>query len=291
MPIVRVGEKRGVSADLCYDLHGEGDTKVLFIMGFLTSRHAWEPQVNFFTSLSSEFQVCVFDNRGCGDSTITYRGYSSSQMAQDALELCEHLKWSKFHLVAISMGGMIGVELALHALDKVQSISLAVTHCGGYTSLAPLVGIRKMVQSIINGYDIQKRGRIVQSMLYSQEFLGKSYGEDAQRTMLDKVTEDWIKHVSKPSATGFLGHLKTVLTHSVSFSRLDQLKNAGIPILILTGTIDDLVPPINSHTLHKCLEVSEIIVFEGAGHCINLECEEQFNEAILANIKKANPKK
>lgn len=30
--------------------------------------------------------------------------YSSSQLAQDALELCDYLEWDKFHVVAISMG-------------------------------------------------------------------------------------------------------------------------------------------------------------------------------------------
>lgn len=30
----------------------------------------------------------------------------------------------------------------------------------------------------------------------------------------------------------------------------------------MTGTLDDLVPPINSHTLHNFLEISRLLVFE-----------------------------
>jgi len=104
--------------------------------------------------------------------------------------------------------------------------------------------------------------------------------------MLDKLAKEWTElHVNNPSPIAFFGHLKTVLTHSVSFSRLHALKEANIPILIVTGTADDLVPPINSHILHQFLEISQLIVFEGAGHCINLECEDEFNKRILENIQ------
>ena len=73
-------------------------------------------------------------------------------MARDILELLNHLQWERFHLVGLSMGGMISLELSFLGtilrsistsistksfvvLERLLSLSLFVTHAGGLTGL------------------------------------------------------------------------------------------------------------------------------------------------------------
>src|SRR5271168_3360552 len=70
-------------------------------------------------------------------------------MAKDALALIDHLNWSQCHVVGVSMGGMIAVEFALLAPERVLSLSLLATHTGGLAGRAPFVGIRYILRSLV----------------------------------------------------------------------------------------------------------------------------------------------
>jgi len=70
-------------------------------------------------------------------------------MAKDALALIDHLEWSQCHVVGLSMGGMIALEFALLASERVLSLTLLATHAGGIAGRAPFVGIRHILRSIV----------------------------------------------------------------------------------------------------------------------------------------------
>lgn len=116
-------------------------------------------------------QCVIFDNRGCGrSSTPRTLQYTTTQMAKDTLALIEHLNWHQCHVVGVSMGGMIGLELALLAPHKLLSLSVLATHAGGLCAQAPLVGIRHLLRSVlIRDEDLQIQNAL--EMLYSQKTL------------------------------------------------------------------------------------------------------------------------
>jgi pimeloyl-ACP methyl ester carboxylesterase len=90
-----------------------------------------------------------YDNRGCGrSSTPLTLEYTTVQMAKDALELIDHLRWSQCHVVGVSMGGMIALELALIARGRILSLTLMATHAGGLIGQAPFIGLRLIIRSL-----------------------------------------------------------------------------------------------------------------------------------------------
>jgi len=91
-------------------------------------------------------------------------------MAEDTLALIEHLHWHQCHIVGVSMGGMIGLELALLAPHKLLFLSLLSTHAGGLTGRAPFVGIQHLLRSAsIRDNHLQIENAL--EMLYSEKTL------------------------------------------------------------------------------------------------------------------------
>ena len=68
-------------------------------------------------------------------------------MAQDALALIDHLEWGQCHIVAVSMGGMVALELAIIAPERILSLALLATHAGGLVGQAPLIGLRHVFRA------------------------------------------------------------------------------------------------------------------------------------------------
>jgi len=69
-------------------------------------------------------------------------------MAKDAIALIDHLKWPKCHVVGVSMGGMISLEFALLAPERILSLTLLATHAGGLAGRAPFVGVNHILRSL-----------------------------------------------------------------------------------------------------------------------------------------------
>jgi len=277
--LVKVSTGRGWDeVDLYCELHGCGPQKILFIMGLLSPCRHWGHQIEFFSKLP-EYQLCVFDNRGAGKSSVPRTNYRTSDMAQDALELVDYLKWEKFHLVGLSMGGMIALELSVIASQRIQSLTLAVTHAG---ALAPLAGTLAIVKSGAH-FGMDRKAAVMIPALYSKEFLVKQHKDGGP--MLSSITQRFLlnREGKEPHPFAIIGHLRAVITHRVSPQRLNILK---MPILIVTGTMDDMVDPSNSDKLHAMLPGSRLVLFQGAGHLINEECAEDFNAACLDNFRR-----
>jgi hypothetical protein len=176
---------------LHYRLFGTGESKVLFVMGFATSCAAWIPQIEYFSEHHpTDYEMCVFDNRGIGRSSTPQGRYTTSLLAQDALNLANYLGWKQFHLVGISMGGMISLELAALAPQRILSLFLAVTHAGGLSAYVPLKGFAMMMKTI-GISDPYERARSNMRIIYSDRWCQQKRPDGT--TNLEKVVELYVK--------------------------------------------------------------------------------------------------
>ncbi|KYR02961.1 hypothetical protein DLAC_00444 [Tieghemostelium lacteum] len=280
-----IGKGRGPFT-IYYELHGnpQSNVKIVLVNGFLTPCSEWYHQLDFLKE--KDYEILVYDNRGIGKSGEPTSNYSSSDMAKDIIEIVDHLKWDKFNVVGISMGGMISLELSYLAKDRIKSLVLAVTHSG---SLPPVRGMLTICQTLVTG-DARKRGHLLLPVLYSQQYLDKLSLIEPTRTNRDVLVDSYVeksKTQKPPGLRGVVGHIQTVMTHSVSTKRLKEIKDKNFPICIMTGTDDYLVKTSNSHYLREILTPAEFIVFDGAGHVINVENKIEFNEAIIKNINRS----
>jgi 3-oxoadipate enol-lactonase len=84
----------------------------------------WEPQM---AALTKVFRVIRYDRRGHGKSEIGSRPYSMERFGRDALAILDDLNIAKTHWCGISMGGMVGQWLGVHAPDRFEKLVLANT--------------------------------------------------------------------------------------------------------------------------------------------------------------------
>jgi pimeloyl-ACP methyl ester carboxylesterase len=120
---VRVGD-----IDVAYKMFGKGEPILLF-NGASDGMDAWDP--SFLTGLSSNHTVIAFDQRGIGNTTAGSKPYTYQQLANDTAGLLDALKIPKADVMGYSLGGHIAQAFTVSYPDKVNSLILVASSCGG----------------------------------------------------------------------------------------------------------------------------------------------------------------
>jgi pimeloyl-ACP methyl ester carboxylesterase len=123
MPNVDVG-----GAELHYLRAGSGEP-MLLIQGMSATHMAWGRP--FLSPLEQSFECTIFDNRGMGLSGPAQMPFTVADLAGDTIGLLDALEIERAHIVGISMGGMVAQELALAHPERIRSLTLGATYCGG----------------------------------------------------------------------------------------------------------------------------------------------------------------
>jgi 3-oxoadipate enol-lactonase len=103
---------------IAYQHIGAGEP-VLLIHGLGSSARDWEFQT---PALAARYQVIAADLRGHGGSSKPRGRYRITRFATDMAELLQGLAAAPAHVVGLSLGGMVALELALSRPDLVRSL-------------------------------------------------------------------------------------------------------------------------------------------------------------------------
>ena len=114
------------SADLRtrYELSPGAGPVVLFSNSLGTDLSMWDAQA---ASLGSDFRILRYDTRGHGQSTATPGEYSMEQLGRDVLSLLDALNIDRVHFCGLSMGGVVGMWLGIHAPGRIHRLVLSNT--------------------------------------------------------------------------------------------------------------------------------------------------------------------
>ncbi|KAI8809019.1 Alpha/Beta hydrolase protein [Cladochytrium replicatum] len=304
MPTVTVGDGVRVKPfELWYDTRGSGPTKLIFIMGLNGTHKMWMNQLWWFGEKHGhEYTALTLDNRGVGNSGAPSGLYSTAEMAKDVLELLAHVGWSRVHVIGVSMGGMIAQELALQApKGLVASLFLTSTHAGNLMNPIPsLHALGTIPRTFV--VERTERPRLLLGLLFRPEILNgpvpsneyndvtmERLGQDSFQSyfeFLRIVMLSWLKDTPPQVPAAGLSQLWASLTHSISAERLRLLRDSAIPTVVVTGTWDKLVNPNHSKYLSKALNC-KLVVYEGAGHAVPIECVMQYNALLKEHVDTA----
>ena len=111
-----------------YEIDGDGapNGTIVLINGLADDLLSWGFQIPAL--VEAGYRVLRFDNRGIGQSDRPAGPYSARMLADDAKALVDQLGIKDFHLMGVSMGGMISQEYALAYGDDLKSLTLACTY-------------------------------------------------------------------------------------------------------------------------------------------------------------------
>ena len=123
MPTVDAG-----GTELYYERSGSGEP-MLLIQGMAATHLAWGRP--FLGALENDFECIVYDHRGMGNSGKAVLPFTIADLAGDVLALLDALGLETVHVVGISMGGMIAQELALAHPERIRTLTIGASYCGG----------------------------------------------------------------------------------------------------------------------------------------------------------------
>ena len=104
--------------------------------------------------------IC-FDNRGMGLSSPVAEAFSIAEMAADTAALLDALEIERAHVLGISMGGMVAQELALAHPERLRSLTIGCSYCGGPGSqLMDPADFQALAEAMASG----DRGRVHRAM-------------------------------------------------------------------------------------------------------------------------------
>ena len=263
MPMVTVN-----NVELNYQLEGDGPETIVLINGLADDLTTWYGQMDDL--LGAGYRVLRFDNRGIGKSARPKGPYTTAMMAADAKALVDHLKLRDFHLVGVSMGGMISQEYALAYAADLRSLTLCCTYAapGPFCSrmfqlwqdMAPVMGVPAVMRDVT-------LWAFTQDFFLTQEATLKEF--EAAMAALDQPVDV------------YLSQLSAIQTHDTRA----RLKHIKAPTMVLAGADDILIPMNLSRELHALIPGAEWATAKG-GHAYMWEHPAAFNQAVLAFIGK-----
>lgn len=128
-------------------------------------------------------------------------------------------------------------------------------------------------------------------LVYPKHWLDQKSENPKYETNKDFAIHGFIGHVVRSQRQNILaniGQTAACLRHYVSDERLLHIKQTGLPVLIVTGTIDHLVRPESSYHLKSVLDTARLEVFEGSGHAIPEEQAERYNALLVEHFDQSN---
>jgi pimeloyl-ACP methyl ester carboxylesterase len=179
-------------------------------------------------------------------------------MADDAVGILDHLRIEPAHVYGVSMGGMIAQEVALRHPQKVRSLVLGCTMCGGAHAT---LGEQAVIDTLLEV--VQGMGRMDPQtwvdrqlpLIFPPEWIAANPGIRDMLVMLAPMLPPTPPETAMRALAGMFDW--------TTYDRLPQIK---APTLIIHGDRDVLIPVENASVLHERIPGSQLHIVRGAGH-------------------------
>jgi pimeloyl-ACP methyl ester carboxylesterase len=244
MPKVDAG-----GSELFYERAGDGES-MLLIQGMSATHRAWGRE--FLAPLEQSFECIVFDNRGMGLSGPARMPFSVAEMAGDVAALLDALEIERAHVLGISMGGMIAQELALAHPERIRTLSLGATYCGGPEGTLMADEDLRMLGAAMASGDREQVHRAMWEINLSPTFRTEESRYEAFRAMAIEL--------NAPKDVIFQ-QMQACAAHDTSA----RLSAVSVPTQVIHGTADRLLGVNNGIVIARLLGV-EPQLMDGVGH-------------------------
>jgi 3-oxoadipate enol-lactonase len=255
MPILKPGV-----ASIHYALEGQSGSSALVFSNSLGADYSmWDPQASAFRK---NLGVLRYDTRGHGQSPPTPGPYSIELLGRDVLALLDALDLDRVHFCGLSMGGMIGMWLALNAPERLHKLVLSNTAA----KIGTVEGWNARIEAV------QKNGMKSLASAILERWFTPSFRQKAPETMANVL-----KMLEETNPDGYVACCAAVR----DFDCREQLSKIRTPTLVIAGAHDSATPPADGRFLAQQIPAARYLELHAA-HLSNIEAQDQFNNELSA---------
>lgn len=223
---------------------------------------SWDRQA---AELGERYRIVRSDTRGHGRSDVPPGPYTVEELALDVVALADLLGIDRFHVVGLSMGGMIALWLAVHRPGRL----LSAVFCNTAAKLGGPELWNARIAAVRAGGMASIADQVV-PRFFSGSFEAREpeIFARARATLLGAAPEGYAACCA-------------ALRDADLRSDVDKIR---LPSLVVGASEDVATPPENARWLHARIPGNELVVLKGAGHVSNLERPGAFGRALARHL-------
>jgi 3-oxoadipate enol-lactonase len=243
---------------LNYRIDGRpGDPWLLFCNSLGTDLTMWDAQV---TALADDFRILRYDRRGHGLSSTPPAPYTLADLGGDVLALLDTLQIENVHFCGLSIGGLTGQWLGIHARARIDRLVVAATSARIGTDeswAARIEAVRRDgLKPLVSG---------TQERWFSEAFRA------AEPTIVSEILDRFVG----ASVEGYAGCC-------AALKRADlrpDIHRITCPVLAISGADDPVCPPTDLQQIASAVADGRHVSLPGR-HLVNVESAQAFTAAI-----------
>jgi 3-oxoadipate enol-lactonase len=247
---------------LLHRIDGQGPALVL-ANSLGTTWELWDAQV---PTLAEDFRVIRFDHPGHGRSPIPDAPVTVGSLADDVVELLDTLELERVSFCGLSLGGMVGMALALRAPERLDRLVLTCT--AAY--LGPADGWSERAR-VVRGRGTAAIAEAVLARWFTERFRDENAATVARfREMLEAIPSE-----------GYAACCEAI-------SRWDarsEVSAIRAPTLVISGADDVATPVEDGAFLADAIPGAELALLPECAHLANVEQPTLFARTLLHHLR------
>lgn len=251
---------------IAYVRQGVGVPLVLLHGGFGLDHRSWAPQI---AGLSDEFTVVAWDAPGTGGSSDPPPEFRLPDYADCLAGFLDALGIGDAHIMGLSYGGGLALELYRRHRRVPRSLVLAGAYAGWAGSLPP-----EIVRARLDRFLEEMHRPPVE---WIPGYIPGMLTDGASAAMTEELTSLMLEIRPAGAAIMLQGFAEADLR--------DVLPRIAVPTLVLHGELDVRAPLAVAEDLHANIPGSTLVRLPGLGHASSWEGPEQFNRAVRAFLR------
>lgn len=242
-----------------YRFDGPDHAPVLVMAHSLGIHHGlWDPQL---PALGARFRLLRYDSRGHGQSEVTPGPYTIERLGRDVVDLLDGLGIERADFCGLSIGGAVGIWLALSAPGRLRRLVLANT--------AARIGTAEIWTARIDA--VRAGGVAAVAPAQVERWFTPTFRDRAPETV-DRVRQMLL-------ATPTEGYLAACAALRDMDAR-DQVARVSLSTLVISGTHDATAPPAGGQFLAGHIPGARYLELPAA-HLSNIEAADRFGAAVI----------